>query len=69
MEELDGKYECAVLDCPPSVGLLTFMAIYAATDVIVPVETGYFSLHGLSKQLDTLSVLCKQSNKQINVKS
>jgi hypothetical protein len=33
----------------------------------VPVETGYFSLHGLSKQLDTLSVLCKQCSQQINV--
>ncbi|HBG27104.1 MAG: hypothetical protein A2Y10_00215 [Planctomycetes bacterium GWF2_41_51] len=60
-------YDYAVLDCPPAVGLLTFNALRAATDVIVPVETGYFSLHGLSKQLDTLSILCKQCSQHINV--
>lgn len=61
------EYDYAVLDCPPAVGLLTFNALRAATDVIVPVETGYFSLHGLSKQLDTLSILCKQCSQHINV--
>ena len=60
-------YDYAVLDCPPAVGLLTFNALRAATDVVVPVETGYFSLHGLSKQLDTLSILCKQCSQHINV--
>jgi len=60
-------FDYAVLDCPPAVGLLTFNALRAASDVIVPVETGYFSLHGLSKQLDTLSILCKQCSQHINV--
>jgi chromosome partitioning protein len=57
-----------VIDCPPAVGLLTFSALRAATDVIVPVETGYFALHGLSKQLETLSILCERSNQQVNVR-
>ncbi|MBN1816011.1 MAG: AAA family ATPase [Sedimentisphaerales bacterium] len=60
-------YDYVVIDCPPSVGLLTFNAIRAATDVVVPVEMGYFSLHGLSKQLETLNALCKQCSQQINV--
>ena len=67
---LDGvteEYDYVVVDCPPSVGLLTFNALRAATDVVVPVEMGYFSLHGLSKQLETLSILCKQCDQQINV--
>ena len=62
-----GDYDYVVIDCPPSVGLLTFNAIRAATDVIVPVDMGYFSLHGLSKQLETLGVLCKQCSQDINV--
>ena len=62
-----GEYDYTVIDCPPSVGLLTFNAIRAATDVIVPVDMGYFSLHGLSKQLETLNVLCKQCAQDINV--
>ncbi|MHC4126000.1 MAG: AAA family ATPase [Planctomycetota bacterium] len=68
LEGLDGEYEFVVIDCPPAVGLLTFNALRASTDVIVPVETGYFALHGLSKQLETLSILCKRCNQQINVK-
>ena len=67
---LDGirdEYDYVVIDCPPSVGLLTFNALRAATDVVVPVEMGYFSLHGLSKQLETLSVLCRQCEQKINV--
>jgi chromosome partitioning protein len=68
LAKLDGKYEFIVIDCPPAVGLLTLVALRAATDVIVPAETGYFSLHGLSRQLDTLSILCKQCNQQLSVK-
>lgn len=60
-------YDYVVIDCPPVVGALTFNAIRAASDVIVPVETGYFSLHGLSKQLSTLNVLCERCSQSINV--
>jgi len=65
---VEKDYDFAVIDCPPSVGLLTFNALRAATDVIVPVETGYFSLHGLSKQLETISILCERCNHKLNVK-
>lgn len=68
LEDVKEDYDYAIVDCPPAVGLLTFNALRAATDVIVPVETGYFALHGLSKQLDTLSILCRRCNKQVNVK-
>ncbi len=67
LEDVATEYDYAIIDCPPAVGLLTFNALRAATDVIVPVETGYFSLHGLSKQLDTLSVLCQQCSQKIDV--
>jgi len=68
LDQVKSEYDFAVIDCPPAVGLLTFSALRAATDVIVPVETGYFSLQGLSKQLETLSILCERSNQNINVK-
>ncbi|MHC4508118.1 MAG: AAA family ATPase [Planctomycetota bacterium] len=66
--EVKDSYDYAIIDCPPAVGLLTFTALRAATDVLVPVETGYFALHGLSKQLETLSILCKRSNQQVDVR-
>lgn len=68
LHEIRNDYDYAIIDCPPAVGLLTFNALRAASDVIVPVETGYFALHGLSKQLDTLSILCKRCSQQVNVK-
>jgi chromosome partitioning protein len=68
LAEVDSEYDYAIIDCPPAVSLLTFNALRAATDVIVPVETGYFALHGLSKQLETLSILCQRCNQQVNVR-
>jgi chromosome partitioning protein len=68
LEQAQSEYDYTVVDCPPAVGLLTFNALLAATDVIVPVETGYFALHGLSKQLETLSILCERCSQHVNVK-
>ncbi|GMV96431.1 MAG: AAA family ATPase [Phycisphaerae bacterium] len=51
---IDGTYEFVIVDCPPHIGLLTQNALTAASEVIIPVDTGYFSLQGLSKQLQTI---------------
>jgi len=66
--DMKGEYDYTIIDCPPAVSLLTFNALRAATDVIVPVETGYFALHGLSKQLETLNILCERCSQQVDVK-
>ena len=68
IEGVKNDYDYTIVDCPPAVGLLTFNALRAATDVIVPVETGYFALHGLSKQLETLSILCKRCSQHVEVR-
>jgi chromosome partitioning protein len=68
LNDMKDNYDYAIIDCPPAVGLLTFNALRAATDVIVPVETGYFALHGLSKQLETLSILCRRNDRSVNVR-
>jgi chromosome partitioning protein len=68
IDEVKNDYDYILLDCPPAVGLLTFNALRAATDVIVPVETGYFALHGLSKQLETLSILCRRCSQHVEVR-
>ncbi|UCD29112.1 MAG: AAA family ATPase [Planctomycetota bacterium] len=51
------KYEYVLVDCPPHIGLLTFNALHAASEVIIPVDTGYFSLQGLTKQLETVEAI------------
>ncbi|HWB55068.1 MAG TPA: AAA family ATPase [Tepidisphaeraceae bacterium] len=57
LASVQSVYKWCIIDCPPSVGLLTFNALRACDEVLVPVETGFFSLHGLSKMMETLEVL------------
>ncbi|MEM9374350.1 MAG: AAA family ATPase [Planctomycetota bacterium] len=47
------RYDAVVIDCPPSIGLLSYNALSAADEVIIPVETSYFSLRGAGKQIQT----------------
>lgn len=61
-------YKWCIIDCPPSVGLLTFNALKACDEAIVPVETGYFSLHGLTKMMETLEVLRERAAKEIIIR-
>jgi len=51
---LEERYDFIIIDTPPTIGFLTESTLFAADEVIVPVDTGYFSLHGLAKQLDTI---------------
>ena len=48
------RFDLCVVDCPPTIGLLTFNALRAADEALVPVETGYFSLRGADKQIATI---------------
>ena len=68
LEGVKDNYEWCIIDCPPSVGLITFNALKAADEVVVPVETGYFSLHGLAKMMETLEHLKERSGKQIYIR-
>jgi chromosome partitioning protein len=48
------RFDLCIVDCPPTIGLLTFNALRAADEALVPVETGYFSLRGAEKQIATI---------------
>ncbi|MFG0307474.1 MAG: AAA family ATPase [Phycisphaerales bacterium JB040] len=58
--EPTARYDVAIIDCPPSIGLLTFNALVAATDILIPVETGFFALKGADKQLATIRSLSRR---------
>lgn len=53
------RYEFCVVDCPPHLGLLMRNGLRAAQDVVIPVDTGFFSLHGLTQQLATIEAICE----------
>ena len=61
-------YQWCIVDCPPSVGLITFNALKACDEVVVPVETGYFSLHGLTKMMETLEVMKERCGRDILIR-
>jgi chromosome partitioning protein len=62
------SYQWCIVDCPPSVGLITFNALNACDEVVVPVETGYFSLHGLTKMMETLEVMKERCGRDILIR-
>ena len=68
LESVADRYEYVVVDCPPHIGLLTYNAFQAAGEVIIPVDTGYFSLQGLGKQLDTIDELRRRSGHDVHVR-
>jgi chromosome partitioning protein len=68
LEAVSNRYAWCIIDCPPSVGLLTFNALRACDEVLVPVETGFFSLHGLTRMMETLDLLRQQCGRDIPVR-
>jgi chromosome partitioning protein len=68
VQSVKNNYAWCIIDCPPSVGLITFNALRACDEVVVPVETGYFSLHGLTKMMETLEMMKEKANKDILIR-
>jgi len=59
-----GQYDVCLIDCSPAIGLLTFNALVAADEILIPVETAFFSLHGAEKQVNTIKAVAKRLNVQ-----
>ena len=57
LEGLVEPYDYVLIDCPPNVGLLTFNALRAAREVLIPLETSFYAMHGVSKLLETIGLL------------
>ncbi len=68
LSTVSDDYELCIVDCPPSIGLLTFNALRAADEVLIPVETGYFSLQGAIKQEATIQMLARRAGHQTRFK-
>jgi len=61
------KYEFIVIDCPPSLGLLTVNALTACTDVIIPIQCEYYALEGVSQLLNTIRLIQKNLNPSLEI--
>jgi chromosome partitioning protein len=62
-----GDYEFVLLDCPPSLGLLTLNALTAADAVLIPLQCEYFALEGLSQLMGTIELVRKHLNPELEL--
>lgn len=62
IEPIRGSFDYIIIDCPPSLGLLTLNALTAADSVLVPIQCEYFALEGVSELWDTLIRICRSLN-------
>jgi len=68
LAELTRPYDYVLIDCPPNVGLLTFNALRACQEVIVPLEISFFAMHGVQKLLDTIGLLAQRVGHTVSVR-
>jgi len=67
LEHVRKKYEYVIIDCPPSLGLLTLNALTAADSVLIPVQCEYYALEGLGQLLNTINIVKKHLNKDLSI--
>jgi chromosome partitioning protein len=67
LEAIKDDYEYILIDCPPSLGLLTVNALTACTDVIIPIQCEYFALEGVSQLITTIRLIKKGLNPDLNI--
>jgi chromosome partitioning protein len=68
LEGVRDLFDYILIDCPPNVGLLTFNALRAASEVIVPLEMSYFAIHGVQKLIETIALLSERIGHDLSVR-
>ena len=67
LEKVKGSFDYILIDCPPSLGLLTINALAAADSAIIPIQSEYYALEGLSQLMNTISLVRQHLNKSLKV--
>jgi chromosome partitioning protein len=67
LRRLKGRYRYMIIDCPPSLGLLTINALTASNSVIIPLQCEYFALEGLALLLRTIEIIRKRLNRELEI--
>ena len=67
IKNIKKKYDYIIIDCPPSLGLLTINALTASNSVIIPIQCEYFALEGLGKLLNTVKSIQKIHNRKLSI--
>ena len=67
LASVDKKYDFIIIDCSPSLGVITVNALSAADSVIIPVQAEYFALEGISKLLNTIRIIKSKLNTRLHI--
>ena len=67
LREVKDKYDYIIIDCAPSLGLITLNALTASSSVIIPIQCEYFALEGLGKLLNTIKSIQKIHNRDLEI--
>lgn len=67
LENIKGDYDYIFIDCPPSLGLLTLNALTAGNSILIPIQCEYYALEGLSKLLNTIQLVQKNLNTNLEI--
>jgi chromosome partitioning protein len=67
LEKVKYRYNFVIMDCPPSLGLLTVNALTAATSVLVPIQCEFYALEGLSQLMKTVGLVQKNLNPSLQL--
>jgi chromosome partitioning protein transcriptional regulator len=63
----DDQYDYVLIDCPPSLGLLSINALVASSSIIIPIQTEYYALEGVIELMNTYNMVKKQLNKDLEI--
>ena len=67
VDEIKDNYDYIIIDCPPSLGLVTLNAFTAADSVLIPVQCEYYALEGLGQLINTINLVKKHLNKNLAI--
>jgi chromosome partitioning protein len=67
LESVREEFDFVIIDCPPSLGLITLNALTASDSLIVPIQCEFYALEGLSQLLNTVSLVQKHLNPQLEI--
>ena len=67
LEDIKNKFDFIMIDCPPSLGLLTVNSLTAADTILVPIQCEYYALEGLSQLMNTVKIVQKHLNRNLRV--
>lgn len=67
LAKVKDKYDYIIIDCPPSLGLLTLNALTAADSILIPIQCEYYALEGLGQLMNTISLVQKHLNRDLEI--